>query len=472
MLGQEARQSEYLQSILDGLLLCLAFFLAFVTRSYGPLLYQERPEVLDLFAHIWLLALAVPMYWALDRRVRRPAPGGTRPLLVVIRRVTKPFLYQALFLGTTIFLLQAKSFSRAVFFMFLGYGLVLLVIAHWIGFHAGRRKNARADRKRHLLVVGVGHDAMAMRRLLDTHPEFRLRVVGHLRSEDEVADEGAVPILGELADLKAIIETEVVDEVLFVVSPEVFLRCHQEIAWCEEVGVTVHIKVDFVRTLLARAYPTELDGMPMLTFASTPRDAFGLLLKRCMDIGISAALLIAISPIMLATVILVKTTSRGPALFRQARLGLNGRKFQMLKFRSMYIDAENRRAELEAQNEMQGPVFKIAADPRITPIGRLIRKFSIDELPQLWNILRGEMSLVGPRPPLGDEVQLYERWQRRRLSMKPGLTCLWQVNGRNRILFDDWMKLDLEYIDNWSLALDLRILLRTIPAVVLARGAR
>ena len=472
MLSQEARQSEYVQSIIDGLLLCLAFLLAFATRSYGPLLYQQRPEVLDLFAHIWMLALAVPIYWALDQRVRRPAPGRRRPFLSVLIRVARPFFYNALFLGTTIFLIQAKSFSRALFFMFLGYGFLLLVTARWVGYYAERRSTSRSDRLRHVLVVGVSTEAVLMRQLLDDHPEYRLRVVGHVRSVNDEPDERAQPVLGDLEDLKHIVETEVVDEVLFVVTPEVFLSCQREILWCEEIGVTVHVKVDFFRTLLARAHPTELDGTPMLTFASTPRDPFGLLLKRCMDISLSASLLLLGSPILLLTGALIRLTSRGPILFRQSRLGLNGRTFQMLKFRSMYADAENRRKGLETRNEMQGPVFKITDDPRITSVGKVIRKFSIDELPQLWNILRGEMSLVGPRPPLADEVQRYERWQRRRLSMKPGLTCLWQVNGRNRIVFDDWMKLDLEYIDNWSLALDLQILLRTVPAVVFARGAR
>ena len=158
--------------------------------------------------------------------------------------------------------------------------------------------------------------------------------------------------------------------------------------------------------------------------------------------------------------------------FRQRRVGLNGRTFVLYKFRSMSRDAEGRRGELESLNEMSGPVFKMQRDPRVTPIGRFMRRLSFDEVPQLWNVLRGDMSLVGPRPPLPDEVRKYVRWQRRRLSMKPGLTCLWQVSGRNRIDFDDWMRMDLSYIDNWSLKLDFEILLRTLPAVISARGAR
>jgi lipopolysaccharide/colanic/teichoic acid biosynthesis glycosyltransferase len=175
---------------------------------------------------------------------------------------------------------------------------------------------------------------------------------------------------------------------------------------------------------------------------------------------------------MLPAAILIKLTSHGPVLFRQKRCGHNGRQFVMYKFRSMIDNAEQRRLELEPLNEMDGPVFKSSRDPRITIIGKIIRRFSIDELPQVFNVLRGDMSLVGPRPPLPEEVARYERWQRRRLSMKPGMTCLWQISGRNEVSFEDWMKLDLTYIDNWSLLLDLKILLKTVPVVLLGRGAR
>jgi lipopolysaccharide/colanic/teichoic acid biosynthesis glycosyltransferase len=175
---------------------------------------------------------------------------------------------------------------------------------------------------------------------------------------------------------------------------------------------------------------------------------------------------------LLACALAVRLTSSGPILFAQRRVGLNGRTFRLYKFRSMFADAETRRAHLQHLNEMSGPVFKMKRDPRVTAVGRSLRRLSLDELPQLWNVVRGDMSLVGPRPPIPEEVQGYVRWQRRRLSMKPGLTCLWQVNGRNQVGFDEWMKLDLAYIDNWSLKLDLQILLRTIPALLQARGAQ
>jgi exopolysaccharide biosynthesis polyprenyl glycosylphosphotransferase len=189
------------------------------------------------------------------------------------------------------------------------------------------------------------------------------------------------------------------------------------------------------------------------------------------DIMGAAFLIFGLAPLLIAIAIAIKLTSRGSILYRQRRIGLHGREFMLLKFRSMYVDADEKQKELQHLNEMTGPVFKIQKDPRVTKIGRIIRKTSLDELPQLLNVVRGEMSLVGPRPPVPQEVDQYMRWQRRRLSMKPGITCIWQVNGRNKIGFEEWMKLDLQYIDNWSLGLDFKILFKTIPVVLFGYGA-
>jgi exopolysaccharide biosynthesis polyprenyl glycosylphosphotransferase len=217
----------------------------------------------------------------------------------------------------------------------------------------------------------------------------------------------------------------------------------------------------------------EFDGFPLLSFSTTPTNEALLFVRRILDIILAGFILVIFGPlVMLPAAILIKLTSSGPVFFKQTRCGLNGRQFVMYKFRSMVTNAEQLRVELEGLNEMDGPVFKSSRDPRITGVGKIIRRRSIDELPQIFNVLRGDMSLVGPRPPLPAEVAKYERWQRRRLSMKPGMTCLWQISGRNEVSFDDWMKLDLTYIDNWSLLLDLKILLKTVPVVLLGRGAK
>jgi exopolysaccharide biosynthesis polyprenyl glycosylphosphotransferase len=217
----------------------------------------------------------------------------------------------------------------------------------------------------------------------------------------------------------------------------------------------------------------ELEGFPLLSFSTTPTNEALMFVRRILDVVLSSLILLFAGPLlMLPTAILIKLTSRGPVLFEQERCGLHGRVFTMYKFRSMVDKAEKRRVELDGLNEMDGPVFKFSSDPRVTAVGRLLRRFSLDEFPQFFNVLKGDMSLVGPRPPLPQEVAHYQRWQRRRLSMKPGITCLWQISGRNEVSFEDWMKLDLTYIDNWSLLLDLKILLKTVPAVLLGRGAK
>jgi lipopolysaccharide/colanic/teichoic acid biosynthesis glycosyltransferase len=220
---------------------------------------------------------------------------------------------------------------------------------------------------------------------------------------------------------------------------------------CDEQGVPVKLALDLLPARNAHIEVEELEGIPLLSLASGPQDLIPLLAKRA---------------------VAVRFDSPGPVLFRQRRVGLNGREFTLYKFRSMRVGAEDELHGLRAHNEADGPVFKMREDPRVTGVGRFIRRMSIDELPQLWNVFRGEMSVVGPRPPIPEEVRRYQRWQRRRLSMKPGITCTWQVSGRSDLEFDRWMELDLAYIDTWSLWGDLQIVARTIPAVLLRRGAR
>jgi exopolysaccharide biosynthesis polyprenyl glycosylphosphotransferase len=217
-------------------------------------------------------------------------------------------------------------------------------------------------------------------------------------------------------------------------------------------------------------YLETLGRIPLLTFSATPHDELRLLAKRTIDVVLAGIGLVIASPLLLLAVVLVRLTSPGPLIFRQERCGLNGRRFTLFKFRSMVANAEELRPGLEHLNE-KSTVFKIKNDPRLTPAGRFLRKFSIDELPQLWNILRGDMSIVGPRPPIASEVENYARWQRRRLRMRPGLTCLWAIEGRDQLDFDTMMRKDLQYIDTWSLILDLRIMLLTIPLVLTGKGA-
>jgi len=233
--------------------------------------------------------------------------------------------------------------------------------------------------------------------------------------------------------------------------------------------VRTRVAVDFFPHVNSQIYLDRFGASPLLTFSATPDDEFRLLAKRAIDVLLGSVALVVLSPFMLVIAALIRLTSPGPAIFRQERCGLNGRRFTFYKFRSMWENADAMRASLEHMSRRQ-LALKIPNDPRATPVGRWLRKFSIDEWPQLWNVLRGDMSLVGPRPAIPEEVDQYQRWQRRRLRMRPGLTCLWAVSGRDAVDFETWMKMDMEYIDNWSLALDWKILARTIPQVLSGKG--
>jgi exopolysaccharide biosynthesis polyprenyl glycosylphosphotransferase len=235
--------------------------------------------------------------------------------------------------------------------------------------------------------------------------------------------------------------------------------------------VRTRIAVDFFPHVNSTVSLERFGDTPLLTFSAAPCDEIKLLAKRVTDVAVAAAGLLVLSPFMAVTAVLIRLTSPGPAIFRQIRCGLNGRRFLFYKFRSMCHNAEDLKTSLAHLNTRDTVVFKIPDDPRLTPLGRWLRKFSIDEWPQLWNVLRGDMSLVGPRPAIPSEVDQYKRWQRRRLRMRPGLTCIWAVSGRDQVDFETWMKMDMQYIDNWSLALDWKILLRTIPRVLTGHGA-
>jgi exopolysaccharide biosynthesis polyprenyl glycosylphosphotransferase len=328
--------------------------------------------------------------------------------------------------------------------------------------------------QRIVVVLGGGARARELAAWLTSRPEWGYEVAGYLDwgGEAGAPEEGGLRRLGTLDDLTRLLETRSVDEVVLDLTPDRWAEMQKAVALCEEVGVDVRIRPDVFGTVLAKAYVDDLGGAPVLTYSTVPTQPGALLVKQLLDYLIAGTATLLLSPVMLAAAVAIKATSPGPVLFRQTRCGRNGRRFTLLKFRSMVQDAERKKAELLARNEMSGPVFKIADDPRITSVGRVLRRTSLDELPQLFNVLRGEMSVVGPRPPLPEEVERYERWQRRRLSMKPGITCIWQVNGRNQVDFGDWMKLDLQYIDRWSLRLDLEILLRTAGVVLTGKGAR
>jgi exopolysaccharide biosynthesis polyprenyl glycosylphosphotransferase len=328
---------------------------------------------------------------------------------------------------------------------------------------------------RHYVVIGGANDeALSLAEFLENvrGGVFQVRgIVTEAASGGEVLG-GRWKILGSFEDVPKLATETPIDEVYLLPRSDQIDSYRPLIEQCETMGITVHLRLTPYEHLLSRVELHTMAGSEFLMFSTTPRSAVLLGLKRALDLAGSSILLLLLSPLLLIVAIMVKLTSRGPVIFRQERAGMSGRVFTLYKFRTMREGAERERVALESKNELNGPAFKIKDDPRVTGLGRFLRKTSIDELPQLWNVVKGDMSLVGPRPLPVYEVEKFERWQRRRMSMRPGITCLWQVMGRNRVTdFSEWMKLDLEYVDCWSLPLDLKILLRTVPAVLGGRGA-
>jgi len=324
-------------------------------------------------------------------------------------------------------------------------------------------------RKPEIVLIGCG--PLARETARDLGSRAHVKGAFSLRREPVRADLG-VPHLGRTEELGDYLTMNPIDEVYIAAD----VRRHHDalqavVLVCERLGVPFAVPAHVFR--LGRALPRHPRGVAdgYTHYSLTLPRPFQDVCKRAADILLSGTALIALTPLFLAVAAAIKLTSKGPVFFKQIRVGLRGRLFDMYKFRSMVIDAEQQLDTLLKHNEQTGPTFKMRRDPRITPIGRLLRAYSIDELPQLVNVLRGEMSIVGPRPPVPREVAQYQPWQRRRLSVRPGLTCLWQVQGRNEIGFDEWMMLDLQYVDHWSFSKDVELIGRTVPVVVTGRGA-
>lgn len=350
-------------------------------------------------------------------------------------------------------------------FVVLGLGRLLALVV----LQAARRHGRNT---RNVLVVGSGPRGLRVRNIVEEHPGWGIRILGFVDdTETPVAQELEGEAIYKVAELPALLRKEVIDEVIVAYPRTMLVTVTDIVKLCSQIGIPVTVLSDLFGDELPSPRVAQLDTIPALSFAPVHHSAWKLAIKRSLDLALAGAGLLVLSPVLTLSAILIRSTSPGPAFFHQERCGLHGRRFKILKLRTMADDAENRKDELRHLNECDGPTFKIRRDPRITPVGRFLRRWSIDEVPQLWNVMRGEMSLVGPRPPIPSEVDQYRFGDQRRLSMRPGITCLWQVSGRSEIDFDDQVRLDLAYIDGWSLSTDLLILARTLPAVVSGRGA-
>jgi len=329
-----------------------------------------------------------------------------------------------------------------------------------------------------MLIIGSNKRAIEFARMIQSKPELGYRILGFADEEwagvEELRSHGW-SLVCSLEDLRDFVRRSVVDEVVIAVPMRSFHDLASDVAaMCEQQGILIRILSDLFNLKNARPMADDFDGAAMITHSAGMVEGWPTLIKRTIDLTLSLLLLIAIAPVLLVAVILIKLTSPGPVFFVQKRIGLNKRVFNIYKFRTMVVDAEQKLQEIEHLNEVSGPVFKIKNDPRLTTVGKFLRKTSIDELPQLFNVLAGDMSLVGPRPLQLRDYELLtetgEDWQRCRFSVRPGITCLWQVNGRSSLPFHQWMELDLQYVRNWPLWLDLQIFARTIPAVLRGSG--
>jgi exopolysaccharide biosynthesis polyprenyl glycosylphosphotransferase len=463
------RKARVLFGISDIVLAAVAFQAAYQTRLLLHLehvffLTVERKALVLAFALFsWVsIGLWLEVYEKLD-------VGHPR---IVIRDAARQCVYGALSLVVLEYLFR-MDLSRFFLLMFAAYAWVLLLLFR---LTAGRlvgviRREFAAPH--YVMVVGTGERAVRLAQALEQSSEYGIRLRGFLRESAggpaEIHLRAPYKVL-PISDLPAILREHVVDEIIFAVGSQSLADLEHVFLLCDEEGVRTRVAVDFFPHVNSTVSLERFGSTPLLTFSAAPYDEINLLVKRLTDVLIATAGLVVLAPFMALICILVRITSPGPVIFKQVRCGLNGRLFLFYKFRSMVDNAEHLKGSLEHLSTRE-TAFKIPDDPRLTTVGRYLRKFSIDEWPQLWNVLRGDMSLVGPRPAVPSEVDQYLSWQRRRLRMRPGLTCLWAICGRDNVDFETWMKMDMQYIDNWSLALDWKIILRTIPHVLTGRGA-
>jgi len=473
-----------IMKLIDAVVIMISFTLSYFIDDFFRSIYDFHEmayaisptfEGLYYFSYMnWPITLSiVPIWLSLLSILGAYRDFRTRPFKKELVIIIKAGILSIIVLGGIFFIFQMKFTSRLYVGIFsVTTGLCLIAEKRLISILLDRF-HEHGFNQINLLIAGTGRRAQEFIRVVKEHSNWGLRIVGLIDDEHGMYGKEieGYRVLGRIQDIPFILHRKVIDRVIFVV-PRLWLhRLDDVILACEREGIATSISMDLYDLRIAQMRQTNFSGFPLLEFETFHAREWQLFLKRTIDILFSSFFIILTSPIYLMTAIAIKLNSKGPIFFSQVRCGVNGRKFTLYKFRSMVVGAEIKKRLLEMMNEMDGPVFKIKQDPRITKVGRVIRKLSIDELPQLINVLKGDMSIVGPRPPLPVEVEMYELWQRRRLSFKPGITCVWQVSGRNNVNFDRWMEMDLEYIDNWSLWLDIKILIKTFFVVLTGYGA-
>jgi exopolysaccharide biosynthesis polyprenyl glycosylphosphotransferase len=475
MFDKSSRMAVQLERLLNVALVLAALSLASLARRELSTALHGRVPVFDFWPQAsWLYTPVVLLWMAVFEVFGLHGHKAARTRQWTITAICQANLVSVVLVFSALYLARVKNIPRLLLVMTGTFDILLMWAKEIVLGHLRAAWTMRPN----VVFVGIPEDFRSLAPRFRSVARWKPNVLGILYPSGaqapapggaETGDTG--PCLGTVDRLSEVLHSWSVDCVVMSPGHETFDQIQRAIGVCETEGVEVWLVADLFRTSVAKARVDTFQDMPMLTFSTTPDVSWALWTKRAIDLAGSVVLLGLLAPVMAAIAAAIRLGSPGAALFRQERCTLHGRRFRMLKFRTMVSGAESMNAELASRNEMRGPVFKIRDDPRVTPLGRILRRHSLDELPQLWNVLKGDMSLVGPRPPLPSEVAQYTDWQRRRLSMRSGMTCLWQVSGRNQISdLDEWARLDLEYIDRWSLWMDAGILLRTVKAVLLGTG--
>lgn len=479
MLREQTKIVTTIHKLLDLFLTACAFIFAYSTKKY---LLPEPFKGLTTGPNYYIVLLMVLVTWYIVFDIfGLYEPYRRREFWKIFTEMAKALFVAMLIFVGILFIVKLKDISRLMLGIFLIYNVSFLTVFKACVYFQLKRFRRQDYNIRYVLIVGSRSRAIDLIHVLDENIGTGYRVVGCLDIDKDCTVHMIgkdCQMIGTVDQLPEILNDQIVDELIFAMPLKIIPEADKYIAIAMEMGVSVRIIPDWqLHYLMETPSPAairfeEFLGIHTMALEMTPPQKGGLLLKAAVDYMAAGFSLLLLAPFMVLIAVLIKLLSPGPALFKQQRSGVNGRQFTLYKFRTMVVDAEQQREKLEQLNEMDGPVFKLADDPRIIPhIGKFLRKTSLDELPQLINVLKGEMSLIGPRPPLPDEVSCYERWQMRRLSMRPGLTCLWQISPkRNDVSFEEWMNMDLKYIDNWSIGLDVRIFFSTIWVMLVGYG--
>lgn len=469
MLKEQAHTLRKVSIALDMAVVIGSFLIAYFLRL-------SAGAVGDLHLYAWLLLFAVPSWFLLLKHFGLYESQRINSYTNIIWAVFKVHVIGAMILGSIIFIIDPHAYSRLLlgFFLILSFSFtVLFKIA--VKLFLGTVRNKGYNFK-NILIVGSGNSALEIAELITSHSNWGMKIVKTVAVRGDRhtgARSGGIPVIGSIGEITTLCKVHMVDEVVFALEKDDPFNLETMLEELQELGLTSRVIINSKAPYSVKPEVSLFHNcIPIITYRSNSLTGDQKLFKRCIDI-VGSLVGLTITAVMAPFIILaIKLDSPGPLFFGQPRVRENGRSFTCWKFRTMNVNAEEQKGQLMAQNEMSGAMFKLKNDPRVTVVGRFLRKFSIDEFPQFWNVLQGDMSLVGTRPPTPNEVATYENWQRRRISIKPGITGLWQISGRNKVKnFDDVVRLDLQYIETWSVWLDIKIIFRTPWVMISQEGA-